>query len=259
MPLSRNGKALIVSVMVALAGAIVVFALHQEEGLTRAILRAVVFFVPAVPAVYSLRDLVPRTSVGGVVPNDEYGWSVGKSVTLGVVGLGGAQIAGASCGAVLVVGTASLLREQGVPDELLEVLLRGVFVQTSGLFVLGAYYFVGRAIGRNCRRRGVLTVVVVPFVFFLLNMVVNTSAMGPSEYLQLLEEMDVGLWQIVVSVPVMAFMGLAGYWRGRRSRVASYVNYLLRSLPKEAGARLAEVLYAKVVEQKEKAGVVGRS
>ena len=257
MPLSRDAKARLVALAVALVVAILrcLDAVQTGESLLSMILSPLVLFVTVGPGIYSLRNVWPGRRAPTVALLDEYGWSFGRATTLGVLGLVTAQIAGSVYGAVLSLGTFGMFDdpslESRIADEDLKALIMGISAQASGLFALGATYFVGRAVGRNCKEKGVYAVLWIPLVFVALNFAINTSYLGLREYLDLLSSMDASILYALVMLLAMAAVGLLGYWRGRARRLSAYVHSVVAALPAEVCSRLLDAARAEVVNAQE--------
>ena len=190
-----------------------------------------------------------------IVPSKDYGWSLGRTVTLGVLALTALTIISLLAGFVVAFNAALALRSSAAPIAAnnLEGIVSIILLQVTGFVVMGGYYFVGRWIGYKCRERGMLAVLVVILAFFGLSFIINTSSLGFTAYTESLSDMNVSFWQIVVAIPIMFAIGLVGYWRGRRNRLSHYFHYLIRSLPYDTGKVVVDLAYSETVELKRKA------
>ena len=126
--------------------------------------------------VYALRGLSWVRGGREIAPSGEYGWSLGRTITLGVVAFAGLALASVLLGVIVGINVAVVMEGRtGVVDEM--VIVQAV-AQSAGLFLTVGYYFIGRWIGYRCREKVPLAVVLVVVLVLGAVFVINTSSVG---------------------------------------------------------------------------------
>lgn len=107
-------------------------------------------------------------------------------------------------------------------------------------------FLIGRWIGRRARRTAALAVVGAVVIARILGSIVDWFMLPAQQVAEILGKAEtLGLLstQIIIGVPVLSIVALLGYWRGRRQRLAYYMVFLLRIVPKEEREALVELAH----------------
>jgi hypothetical protein len=121
-----------------------------------------------------------------------------------------------------------------------------VLAIVSALVVLPTVFSVGRWVGRRCATHGIIVVVLIGFFARLVGALLDTSIpvlLGDAPFGGILPSV-VGL-SIAVAVSAILFIvvGLVGYWRGSRERLAAYLSYLLRSVSEDTRKTIVDIAF----------------
>lgn len=107
--------------------------------------------------------------------------------------------------------------------------------------VLPAQFLIGRWVGRRGAGRGILAVILVAAFGRLLIIVFDRAFMTSDE---IAEFVGAGTaTQLMAGVVLLSAIGLLGYWRGRRQRLAAYLSYLLKDVSEETRNAIVDLAY----------------
>jgi len=113
------------------------------------------------------------------------------------------------------------------------------------LICIGSY-FVGRWTGARCDQYGILVIVIAVLVARLTLSIIDLFWLNQGEYEKMFgrgKSLEHIITQIMISLFIFGSIALIGYWRGRKTRLARYIGYLLRLLPPDTRSIIANLTY----------------
>jgi len=118
------------------------------------------------------------------------------------------------------------------------------FLIVTPLILFPAIFGVGRWVGRRCASHGLAAIFIISFfarlVTSLLDMWWMATATGPFAVFGDFPTLPL---RIVAGAAAFSLVGLVGYWRGRRQRVAVYLSYLLQSVSEETRKAIVDLAF----------------
>ncbi len=249
--LKRRSRAAIVALVVALicSGVYLYDILSNDNIGASTIANCFVVFIATWAGVYTLRDISFGRRRSEIVPSIHYGWSFGRTITLGVLWLIGLTTIGFVATVFLVISTLSVFSENS-----LDSLLFGLpaFIPCMSLALFSNIYLVGRWTGEKSRDKGIIALLLATVLYFLVLFILNTSSVGFKAYMEMMSDANLVLSDVIFGVLFFWGIGLIGYWRGRRLRVSKYLSYLMQSLPIDTREAFVDLAYSETVALKGK-------
>lgn len=228
--------AAIASALLAVAG--VFFGLREWAEFDRpAAAQLAASVMAAIPYIRELLDKTflaqqgPRTPA--VISIGDFGLSSRRMVLYGTLIVAGAMNLASGLGAV----SANFI---GVTTDLQWLRVVGI---VAILIQFPAICGVGCWVGRRCASHGLAVIFLISFFARLATALLDDVLITPAVISEILPSFPSLIVRIVAGTAVLSLVGLLGYCRGRRQRVAAYFSYLLQRVSEDTRKAIVDLAF----------------
>jgi hypothetical protein len=130
-------------------------------------------------------------------------------------------------------------------DQMNPSLVGGAALIAIPCIIVGSY-LVGKWIGTRCARNEFITAILVSAVGAFASKALDYIFLAPAEFKEMFgleKSLSLFLSHLTGAFVFVLVGTVLGVWRARRSKMSSYLQYLLRILPKETSATIVDLAY----------------